>query len=57
MLTALYQFTNSSGRLYVLACARRSSTSLGKTDSNSLRVVVFAILIADFGSPLFKSCS
>jgi hypothetical protein len=31
--------------LYFFACSRRSSTSLGKTDSNSLRVVVFAMLI------------
>lgn len=44
MPTFLYQSTNSSGSLYSFAWARISSTSFGKTDSNSLRVVDFAIL-------------
>lgn len=42
-LTVLYHLTNCSGRLYFFAWSRRSSTSFGKTDSNSLRVVVLAM--------------
>lgn len=41
--TALYQSKAISGALYFFACPRISSTRVGKTDSNSLSVVVLAI--------------
>lgn len=50
-LTALYQSSSFLGKLYFCACSTKSVSSLGKTDSNSWRVVfcaILAFLLLDF---------